>query len=181
MKISGNAVVLTNGLFDTKSAKTAHGLIRASMRFSIVAVIDKKFYGNFVSLDENEKIILDDNPSKIPIYKDVKSFVGSSLEASFCVIGVASAGGLLPNEMRTELVLAIKNKMSIINGLHSMLSIDPELSSCAKANSVKIYDIRKIVPREKLSFWSGEISSVTSTKIVEWEQIVVSVSGLLQR
>ena len=63
MKISGKAVVLTNGLFDTKSAKTAHGLIRSSMRFSIVAVIDKKFYGNFVSLDENEKIILDDNSS----------------------------------------------------------------------------------------------------------------------
>ena len=166
MKISGKAVVLTNGLFDSKSAKTAHGLIRASMRFSIVAVIDKKFCGHFVSLDENEKIILDDNSSKIPIYKDIKSFVDSSVDASFCVIGVASAGGVLPDEMRADLVLAIKNKMSIINGLHSMLSEDPELSSCAKTNSVTIYDIRKIVPREKLSFWSGEISSVASTKIV---------------
>ena len=41
MEISGKAIVLTNGLFDTKSAKTAHGLIRASKRFAIVAVIDK--------------------------------------------------------------------------------------------------------------------------------------------
>ena len=166
MKISGKAVVLTSGLFDTKSAKTAHGLIRASMRFSIVAVIDKKFHGSFVSLDENEKITLTDSPSKTPIYRDIKSFVESSLEASFCIIGVASAGGVLPDEMRADLVLAIKNKMSIINGLHSMLSTDPELSRCAKTSSVKIYDIRKIVPREKLSFWSGEISAVTSTKIV---------------
>ena len=166
MKISGKAVVLTSGLFDSKSAKTAHGLIRASMRFTIVAVIDKKFHGNFVSLDENEKITLTDSPSKTPIYKDIKSFVESSLEASFCIIGVASAGGVLPDEMRADLVLAIKNKMSIINGLHSMLSTDPELSRCAKTSSVKIYDIRKIVPREKLSFWSGEISAVTSTKVV---------------
>ena len=80
MKISGKAVVLTSGLFDSKSAKTAHGLIRASMRFSIVAVIDKKFHGSFVSLDENEKITLTDSPSKTPIYKDIKSFIESSLE-----------------------------------------------------------------------------------------------------
>ena len=30
MKVSGNAIVLTNGKFDTKSAKTAHGLISGS-------------------------------------------------------------------------------------------------------------------------------------------------------
>jgi len=57
MNLSGKAVVLTNGLFDTKSAKTAHGLIRSSKRFSIVAVIDKKLFGKFISLDAHEKII----------------------------------------------------------------------------------------------------------------------------
>jgi len=74
MEISGKAIVLTNGLFDTKSAKTAHGLIRASKRFAIVAVIDKKFAGKFVLLDKNEKISLEDGPAGIPIYKDVDSF-----------------------------------------------------------------------------------------------------------
>ena len=166
MKISGKAVVLTNGLFDTKSAKTAHGLIRASKRFEIVAVIDKKFCGSFVSLDKNEKIVLNDSPSKTPIYKDMKSFFESSLDARFCVIGVASAGGLLPEEMRGDVLFAIKNKMSIINGLHSMLAEDTELSNCAKTHGVAIHDIRKIKPRDELRFWSGDISKVKSTKIV---------------
>ena len=38
MKIKGNVVVLTNGKLNTKSAKTAHGLIRGSKRFNVVAV-----------------------------------------------------------------------------------------------------------------------------------------------
>ena len=166
MKISGKAVVLTNGLFDTKSAKTAHGLIRASKRFSIVAVIDKKFSGKFISLDTHEKIILDKNSSGIPIYKDFSSFLSSSVEAGYCIIGVASAGGLLPDEMKSDLLLALNHKMSIINGLHSMLNSDNELSSCAKKNSVIIHDIRKIKSRKELSFWSGEIASVKCPKVV---------------
>jgi uncharacterized NAD-dependent epimerase/dehydratase family protein len=166
MNLSGKAVVLTNGLFDTKSAKTAHGLIRSSKRFSIVAVIDKKLFGKFISLDAHEKIILDKNSSGIPIYKDLDSFISSSIEAGYCIIGVASAGGLLPDEMKSDLLLALNHKMSIINGLHSMLSSDNELSSCAKKNSVIIHDIRKIKSRKELSFWSGEIASVKCPKVV---------------
>ena len=166
MNLSGKAIVLTNGLFDTKSAKTAHGLIRASRRFSIVAIIDKKFAGLFALLDENEKIHLNENSKGIPVYKDVKAFVKSSCEASFCIVGVASAGGVLPNEMRTDIIESMNSGLSIINGLHSMLNEDSELKSFSKKNNVQIHDIRKIRPREDLSFWSGKISEVKSTKIV---------------
>ena len=48
MKIKGNVVVLTNGKLNTKSAKTAHGLIRGSKRFNVVAVIDSSFTNKFV-------------------------------------------------------------------------------------------------------------------------------------
>ena len=51
MNIKGNAVVLTNGKFDSKSAKTAHGLIRGSSRFNIVAVIDSSFSEKYVHVD----------------------------------------------------------------------------------------------------------------------------------
>ena len=166
MSISGKAIVLTNGLFDTKSAKTAHGLIRASRRFCVVAVIDKKFAGQFVLLDENGKISLARSSKGIPVYKDVRSFVDSSLQANFCVIGVASAGGALPNEMRPDIVESMNNGLSIINGLHPMLNEDPELRFLSKKNNVQIHDIRKIRPREELSFWSGKISEVKSAKIV---------------
>ena len=42
MNIKGNAIVLTDGKFNTKSAKTAHGLIRGSNRFNVIGVIDHK-------------------------------------------------------------------------------------------------------------------------------------------
>ena len=178
MEVSGQAIVLTNGLFNTKSAKTAHGLIRASKRFEIVAVVDKSFYGKFVSIDINQKISVTENPSGIPIYKDVQSFLkfnrtlkgfegkNSCVSPAYCIVGVASAGGLLPEEMREDILLAMKNSMSIINGLHSMLNEDKDLASCAKTHNVKIHDVRKIKSRAELRFWSGEISKVKSTKIV---------------
>ncbi len=155
MEVSGQAIVLTNGLFDTKSAKTAHGLIRASKRFEVVAIIDKKFYGKFVSIDTNQKITVTEKPSSITIHKDVQSFLKfnqtrrgfgekeSCVSPNYCIIGVASAGGLLPEEMREDILLAMKNSMSIINGLHSMLSEDKDLASSAKTHNVKIHDVRK--------------------------------------
>ena len=46
MEIKGKAIVLTNGVYNTKSAKTAHGLVRGSSRFDILGIIDNKFYDN---------------------------------------------------------------------------------------------------------------------------------------
>ena len=35
-----NAIVLTNGLLTSTDAKTAHGLIRGTERFTIIGVVD---------------------------------------------------------------------------------------------------------------------------------------------
>ncbi len=43
MEIKGKAIVLTNGVYNTKSAKTAHGLVRGSSRFDILGIIDNKY------------------------------------------------------------------------------------------------------------------------------------------
>lgn len=39
--MKSNAILITGGLLDTISAKTAHGLIRGTERFNIVGVIDQ--------------------------------------------------------------------------------------------------------------------------------------------
>ena len=166
MKIKGNVVVLTNGKLDTKSAKTAHGLIRGSKRFNIVAVIDSSFTNKFVHIDKNGKIDLLDKKSDIPIFNDMTSFLESSVNVDFCIIGVASAGGLLPDEMREDVILSLKNNISIINGLHSILNEDEELIKVSRQNNTKIYDIRASRPRNELSFWSGKIHEVNVPKIV---------------
>lgn len=166
MKIKGNVVVLTNGKLNTKSAKTAHGLIRGSKRFNVVAVIDSSFTNKFVHIDKNGKIDLLDKKSDIPIFNDMTSFLESSVNVDFCIIGVASAGGLLPDEMREDVILSLKNNISIINGLHSILNEDEELIKVSRQNNTKIYDIRASRPRNELSFWSGKIHEVNVPKIV---------------
>ena len=166
MKIKGNVVVLTNGKLDTKSAKTAHGLIRGSKRFNVVAVIDSSFKNKFVHIDKNGKIDLLDKKSDIPIFNDMTSFLESSVKVDFCIIGVASAGGLLPDEMREDVILSLKSNISIINGLHSILNEDEELIKVSRQNNTKIYDIRASRPRNELSFWSGKIYEVNVPKIV---------------
>ena len=166
MKIKGNVVVLTNGKLNTKSAKTAHGLIRGSKRFNVVAVIDSNFTNKFVHIDKNGKIDLLDKKSDIPIFNDMTSFLESSVNVDFCIIGVASAGGLLPDEMREDVILSLKSNISIINGLHSILNEDEELIKVSRQNNTKIYDIRASRPRNELSFWSGKIHEVNVPKIV---------------
>ena len=37
-----NAIVLTDGLLMTSDAKTAHGLIRGTERYNIIAVVDSQ-------------------------------------------------------------------------------------------------------------------------------------------
>ena len=73
-----------------------------------MAVIDSSFTNKFVHIDKNGKIDLLDKKSDIPIFNDMTSFLESSVKVDFCIIGVASAGGLLPDEMREDVILSLK-------------------------------------------------------------------------
>lgn len=59
------AIVLTNGLLSSTNAKTAHGLIRESERFTIVGVVDEAHAGK----DAGE--VLDGKHRNIPIFANV--------------------------------------------------------------------------------------------------------------
>jgi uncharacterized NAD-dependent epimerase/dehydratase family protein len=166
MKIRGNVIVLTGGKLDSKNAKTAHGLLRGSNRFNVISIIDKKFSGKYVHVDKNGKISISSEKTNIKIFKDLKSFIKSNIKVEYCVIGVASAGGLLSKEMRKDVIEAMQNKISIINGLHSLLNNDKEIKKISEDYNVNIHDIRESKAREKLNFWSGKIYEVKTPKIV---------------
>lgn len=166
MKIRGNAIVLTGGKLDSKNAKTAHGLLRGSNRFNVISIIDKKFSGKYVHVNKNGKISISNEKTNIKIFKDLKSFINSNIKVEYCIIGVASAGGLLSKEMRKDVIEAMQNKISIINGLHSILNNDIEIKKISEDYNVNIHDIRESKEREKLNFWSGKIYDVKAPKIV---------------
>ena len=97
-----NAIVFTHNLLAENFAKTAHGLLRGTDRYNVVAVIDSLHYGK----DAGE--VLDGKKINIPVYKSVTDFIDASdINAELCIVGVAFPGGILPKNCREELIEAI--------------------------------------------------------------------------
>lgn len=154
------AIILTNGMLDTMNAKTCHGLLRGTERFDVLAVIDYKFAG------QDAGAIMDRRHLNIPIYKDVLSYLEAGNERpKYYVVGVALEGGLLPHDFREELLIAMEQRISIVCGLHTLLSEDTEFKTKATHYGVTLTDVRKPRKFHELSFWSGEIYTIKTPKI----------------
>lgn len=150
-----NVIVLTNGMLADGSAKTAHGLIRGSDRFNVLAIIDDEHAGR----DAGE--VLDKRIRKIPVY----ATLGEALAIhdgliDYCIVGIAPKGGKLPEPMLTALKICLQKGISIISGLHDFISDMPEMVSLAKASGAEIIDVRKPKERKDLHFWTGKIFEV---------------------
>ena len=155
-----NAIVITAGYLDTNSGKTAHGLIRGTDRYNIVGVIDQKHVGK----DAGE--VLDGKKRNIPVFASVSEFAKNSKEkAAYCVIGVATKGGVIPDSLRATLKEALENGYSLVNGLHEYISDIPELADLAKQKGLEIMDVRKPKKFKDLHFWSGKIKNVHCPKV----------------
>lgn len=155
-----NAIVITGGFLDGVSAKTAHGLIRGSDRFSIVGVVDEKSAGR----DAGE--VLDGKRRSIPVYSSIQDFVNQSkTTAKYAIIGVATKGGVIPPSLRALLKVALENGLSLVNGLHEYISDIPELTQLASEKGLEVIDVRKPKKVKDLHFWSGKIKEVKCPKV----------------
>ena len=152
------ALVLTKGLLETGDAKTAHGLIRGTERYTIAGVID---HAATAGKDAGE--VLDGKHRNIPVFDSLQSAIQQVNEIRYLIIGVATVGGYLPPDMLTVIKEAIGQGISIVNGLHEYLSDKPEIAALAAEKGVELIDIRRPKARKDLSFWKGDIFKVTAT------------------
>ena len=152
------AIVITGGYLDTDNAKTAHGLIRGTDRFDLVGIIDYKFPGK----DAGE--ILDGKHRGIPVYASIADFMTSG-KAEYCVIGVATKGGIIPDSLQTMLKEALQHGLHLVNGLHDYVSEHEELAILAKSKGLQIIDVRKPKKFKDLHFWKGKIKEVKCVKV----------------
>ena len=148
------AIVLTDGMLHTPDAKTAHGLIRGTERYEIVAVID----GVHAGKDAGE--ILDGLHRNIPVFADVQAAVHVITGIQYCIIGVATIGGILPLNFIPILEACIRQRISLVNGLHDFLSERPAFKALADEYQVELIDVRKPKQRKDLHFWTAEIFNV---------------------
>jgi uncharacterized NAD-dependent epimerase/dehydratase family protein len=156
---NNNTLILTQGWLDSENGKTAHGLIRASERFKIVGVVDFKHAG------EDAGEVLDGKKRNIPIFESLEKALETPLSISYLIIGVAVAGGRIPEEMLDVLHTAIRRKLHIVNGLHEKLNEKPEFINLAKEYGVTLIDVRRVKAPNEMRYWSGEIQRVTTPRI----------------
>lgn len=149
------ALVLTNGLFTTSDAKTAHGLVRGTERFSIAGVIDHD-----ATAGKDAGTLLDGTARNIPVFASLHQALDVTGTVRYLIIGIATVGGLLPEHMLPILKEAIAQGISVVNGLHDILCEKPELVELAQKNKAELIDIRKPKHRNDLHFWNGSIYTV---------------------
>ncbi|MCC7398326.1 MAG: DUF1611 domain-containing protein [Planctomycetes bacterium] len=153
------AAVLTQNLFSTPSAKTAHGLVRGPSRYRIVAVLDAPGHGH----DAGE--LLDGQRRGIPVLKDLDTLLQSGVRPDWLVVGVATSGGVLPDDLKPVLAAALRLGIGVVNGLHDFVADDAELAAAAAASGARVIDIRRPRPRRELHFHTGAIDRVRAPRL----------------
>lgn len=157
------AIIYCEAAFGSPNGKTAHGLVRRTNRYRVLAVVDSVHAGN------DAGTLLDGLYRGIPVYANVQGSIEALREkgeqASHLVIGLAPDGGRLPPGARNDVLKAIRMGLHIDSGLHDFLSEDPEISAAAAEQGVEIRDIRKPPRIRDLHFFTGKIEQVSSFKI----------------
>ena len=154
------AIVLAHQYYRTENAKTAHGLVRGSDRFRILAVIDPECAGQ----DAGE--LLDGVHRGIPVLPSIADAVARLPERPrHALIGVATHGGRITPELRGYMLEAVNHGLGLINGLHDFTADDPEIAAAAREQVVELIDLRRPRPSRELHFWSGAIAGVSIPRI----------------
>lgn len=146
------AILLHDGIRGTQG-KTGLALLRYS-EAPIVAVIDRQCAGE--SLSALTGIARD-----VPIV----TTVGQALTYApdVLAIGIAPAGGVLPNEWQQEIKQAVVAGLSIINGLHTPLATVPELQNNLREQQF-IWDVRR--EPSDLTIGSGKARSLLCRRVL---------------
>ena len=130
-------VILVEGWFANRHAKTTHGLIRYG-RDEVVAVIDSTLAGRRV------REVIPELERDAPIVRSLEEAL--DLAPTSVLVGLAPAGGRLPEEWMEALRSAADAGLEIVSGLHQRLApLFP---------GERVWDVRE--PPDDVPLFSGE-------------------------
>ena len=163
MKKENYGIVYCEGAFNTPNGKTAHGLVRFTKRYKILAVLDSKYAG------QDAGNILDGKVNEIPVMlsldQALKYAQDRNIVPDYFIIGLAPDGGRMTPEVKEAVRAAIRANLHIDSGLHDFLTEQSDMIDLAKKHNVILRDIRKPPDRSVLHFFSGKIEEVKSLKV----------------
>ncbi len=147
-------LILADGLFGPEESKTANACIRYTPE-RVVGIIDTTKAGSTA-----QQVL--GFGGDIPVVGTLEE--GLALGPNALVIGIAPAGGQLPEAWRRLLAGAIENRLEIWSGLHTFIGDIPELAALAKQHNVAIHDLRR--PPARLTVANGRVRGVAATVVL---------------
>ncbi|MBE9154512.1 MULTISPECIES: DUF1611 domain-containing protein [unclassified Cyanobium] len=154
------AVIYCEGQFGVADGKTAHGLMRHSERYRIVAVIDSLLAGR----DAGEQ--LDGVANGVPVVADLAAaFALGGAAPQSLIYGMAPANGLFSPTDRVVLLDAMRAGLSLVSGMREFLGDDAEFAATAARHQVSIEDVRRPPALKDLRLFSGTIARAHCRRI----------------
>jgi uncharacterized NAD-dependent epimerase/dehydratase family protein len=149
-------LIIADGEFGPLTSKTANSCIRYFPE-RIVAVLDRTQAGKTV------QDVLGFG-GRIPVVGDFARGIAEGNGATAVLIGIAPAGGKLPDEWKGWLRTAIEQRLEIWSGLHTFIGDDPELGPLAQSRGVRILDARR--PPPNLPIADGRAAEVDALVVL---------------
>lgn len=129
--------ILADGRLNYQDAKTAVGLLRYGQD-TVVATIDQDHVGSDVAAALASP---DGLGAGVPVVANVRAALAYAPDT--LLIGIAPAGGRLPEAWRAQILTAIAAGLDIVSGLHAFLGDDAEIASAARERGVRLWDVRR--------------------------------------
>jgi uncharacterized NAD-dependent epimerase/dehydratase family protein len=147
-------LVLAEQKFGPLSSKTANGCIRYTPE-QVVAVLDSEQAGR------TAQDVLGFGGA-IPVVATLEE--GLARKPDALLIGIAPAGGQLPESWRATLRGALRAGLDVWSGLHSFIGADPEFAALAREHGATIRDLRR--PPEDLAVASGRVAREVESTVI---------------
>jgi len=132
------AVVLAEGAFGAPDGKTANGVVVHSELFEARAVVDSGHAGKSA-----REVLARPSVPDVPVVASMAAALEAAPDAAALVLGVAPAGGDLPDAWREDIREAMAAGCDVVSGLHVFLGENPEWQTLADDHGVDIVDVRK--------------------------------------
>ena len=155
------AIVLAEGEFGEPGGKTANGVVLHSELFDVRAVVDSATAGR------TPADVLDrPGAPDVPIVNSVARALERAPEAAALVVGVAPAGGALPDAWVDGIERAIRAGCDVVSGLHTFLGEDDRWSALAAEHDARLLDVRKPPESADLRVGDGSVDSVDADVVL---------------
>lgn len=154
------AIVLAEGYLGEDHGKTANGLVLHAVTHEVVAVIDSTKAGR----DAGEVVAGPGRRRGIPVVATFEEALRHKPEVFY--IGVATAGGYLPDHFRDAVRKAFAAGLTVYNGLHVFLADDPEFGPLVASGKAKVVDVRRPPPLKDLRVADGRVRDVKVPRVM---------------